>query len=103
MADETLVPGCWILVKGWSDGILNPDIEEVVQVTDKLVRFKGYGNRARQTSKAEVIAAFPSMDEAVRLKEALNGVRGERDRRVTAANDAASKAAAKLIAKATGK
>jgi hypothetical protein len=104
MAELDLSIGRWALMPGCSGRISASayDLIEITKVTDKLVKGRpSYGRSDRQFPKDTVMATFASKDEAARLIDRIAGVRGDRDRRVKAANDAAEEAIDKAILAAT--
>ena len=94
--------GQYAVIPGYSgaSGVLSPDIHKVVRITEKLVFLALYGTRQRQVAKTDVLASFDSEDDAQKLVSKLAGIKGEQDRRIVAAQQAASKAAHAAIASA---
>jgi len=106
---KALIPcaGDYAVVKGWN----SYNAEEIVKVTPKLVKTKGWGS-PRQRRISELEAVLADKDAAEELAQALSGALGQTNQRVRkareeyearkgAAYEAFDKVAARLIAKAT--
>lgn len=94
----TPVAGKWALIHGGAyGGILRPDIAQIDRVTKATFSTRGRYNRSR-VLHLDLLAQFDTEDEASKAAQALAGIKGERDRRVSAANLAAQQAGQKLLA-----
>lgn len=100
---DVLVVGQFALVRGYDRGLLDGEIWQVEKVTAKTatVTRKMWGTR--RIELYDVIAAFDTEKDAERLRDTLAGIRGEMDRRVTAAKIAVNQSARAAIARATSK
>lgn len=99
MGGHNYVVGHFAVTMGSYDGLLNPGLVKIAEVTDKLVKSLRFGRMAH-TPKTSVIAVFETQEEAERLINTLAGIRGEKNRRIQAASAAAVEQARAAIAAA---
>jgi len=90
--------GQFAVIAGYG-GILLPGIRHITKVTAKMVFFERWSTEGRAPI-TDILVAFDSEEDAQRLVNKLEGIRGEQNRRVIAAREAASKAANAAIASA---
>lgn len=95
MADIRI--GRWALIAGYC-GKLSPDVHEIAQVTNKLVKYVRYGSTMGQSSKSDVLATYATKEAAQYAQQILHGIRGERERRIQAAHTSANDQADKFLA-----
>lgn len=85
--------GRWAMVKGWT--AFHVQLAKIDKTTPQLIKTnEGWG---RQHNKADVLATFATREEADKAVGKIAGIRGERDRRVRAADDACVDAMRKYI------
>jgi hypothetical protein len=92
--------GRWAVMPGYGGRLAanEYDLIQITKVTEKLIKGRpGWGGSDRQFPKDAVMATFATQDEAKRLISKIAGIRGERDRRVNAATEAATAALDKLL------
>lgn len=94
--------GKWAVSRGSYGQGFNPDVWEIAAVTEKLVKYIRWGTQFGQVPKEDVMAVFSTKEEADLLCQSIAGIKGERDRRIRAANDAAEAALKKLLARQLG-
>lgn len=83
---ENPKPGQWALFTGYG-GRLSPDLILVGKVTAKQITgTEPPYTRERRVNRDDLIAAFDERESAERHRQAIHGIRGERDRRIAAAH-----------------
>lgn len=98
MVDTT--PGRWGLFSGWS-GRFRPEIGIIEKVTPKRIVAKIAGNH-RHFSVSDLMASFSTIEDAQKARNSIDGIRGERERRLNAAHEAANHALDALLEKING-
>ncbi len=89
-------PGQWVVFNdGW--GVERYIVAEAVKATEKRVVVKKYGSREGFATRDSVAAVFATKEAADQLVQALDGARGEYNRRVAAARLSLSETVARLI------
>lgn len=88
-------PGRWAIVRGYSslfsDARLRPSVFRIDSETPKTIRqLRGSRNETKQ--KLDVMATFADEQEAHQFVQAVDGIRGEMNRRENAAREWAFKA-----------
>lgn len=108
MSEVLVSEGDWVLFNDSGFHPLRVDIKQAAKVTPKLVKLNGLG-WPRQCHRLAVVAAVADEQTALRLRDSINGVAGEfqrrqraaeeeRSRRVSEARQAATKQIAKIVA-----
>jgi hypothetical protein len=75
--------GDFVIVNGWRNVV----VKQVVKVMPLTIDAKEGSWRHNRHRRDEVLACFSEADAANRLADSLNGAAGERERRITAAQD----------------
>lgn len=98
----TPVAGKWALIHGSYGGMMEPDVAQIDKVMKATFSTTGhqYYNRAR-VPHTELLAQFDEREDATKAAQAIAGIKGERNRRISAANEAANQAVKKLLASFT--
>jgi hypothetical protein len=92
--------GRWAVVPGYaSPSRLYPNIMRIDAVTKMQIRENGRNNTSVK-GKGEVMATFSTEDEAQKLIQTINGIRGEMQRRQSAATAWAMAAVHKKLGEA---
>lgn len=110
--DRACVPvaGDWVLFHGSSYDKVSVELKQAAKITPSLVKFDG--SWPRQCNRISVVAAFADKATAERVRDSINGVAGEfnrrrreaedeRTRRITEALAAANRQVERIVAKAT--
>jgi len=102
VADLDFTPGRWAVVPGWMGGRLQPEARRIDAVTLSIVKTRVPSGRFTHCLKPDVMATVATEKAARDLVSAIDGIRGEQERRVRAAGDAAEAALSRMLEKFNG-